>query len=287
MDVTVNRRTFIIGVGATAALAACGGNTTPETYFASRFAAPFTIVADGTEQRIPLGLADEVDPLQAEQMPERLVAAISQNGSLVAPRQDVFIRADGIVFPYYPLRATFDEPGIYDVELSWNAGVANTLIQVNAPDESPLLMPGETMPPVITPTFAEPGLVSPICTLPEPCAFHDVTLAEALDEGRPILLVVSTPGFCQTFICGPLLELSIADHEKRPDAYRLLHAEVYKEPALLPDTEPTNIMLGTGMAEAGFEPSLFFVNADGTVNERIDNVCDGTELTEALDRLVA
>lgn len=287
MDVRLNRRTFLIGAGATAVVAACGGSNTPEEFFASRFAAPFTIVADGTEQRIPIGLADEVDPLQAEDMPERIVAAISQEGSLVAPRQDVFLRSEGIVFPYYPIRASFDEPGIYEVEVSWNAGVANTLIQVNATDESPLLMPGEEMPPVITPTFDEPQLVNPICTLPEPCAYHDITLAEALQQGRPIVLVVSTPGFCATFICGPLLELAIADNESRPDAYKLLHAEVYKEPALLPDSEPTNIMFGTGMAEAGFEPSVFFVGADGRVKERIDNVCDGTELREAIDRLIA
>ena len=59
-----------------------------------------------------------------------------------------------------------------------------------------------------TPTFDDARGVDPICTRsPEPCPFHDRTLTDVVESGEPVALLISTPGFCQTAICGPVLEL--------------------------------------------------------------------------------
>ena len=45
-------------------------------------------------------------------------------------------------------------------------------------------------------------------------------------------------------------------------------------------------MRATGLDHAGFEPSMFFIDATGTIVERLDNVVDRSEMNEAIDRLL-
>lgn len=291
MRPTIDRRTFLIGAGATAVLAACGGGSSSSSseLAAARFSAAFTVAADGTPQRTVWGLADQRGPLGLEDVPERVVAAISQNGDLVAPRTDVLIRADGIPFPYYPVRTSFDEAGIYDIELSWNGGAVQSVLQAFDPAEVPMLLPGDAVPAVDTPTLDDARGVDPICTRGDVCPFHTATLTEALGDGLPTVLIVSTPGFCQTAVCGPMLELVIDEHATRGGAFSAVHGEVYDDPQLLAEgaAVTTEVMDATGMTEAGFEPSVFLISADGTLVERLDNVVDRSELSESIDALLA
>ncbi len=290
MRPTIDRRTFLIGAGAAGVLAACGGGgSSNEEFFAARFFAPTSVAADGTPQRTTWGIADQRGPLRLEDVPERVVVAIAQNGNLVAPRSDVFVRADGIPFPYYPVRTAFDEPGIYDIELSWNGGVVQSVLQALDPAEVPLLMPGDAMPAVDTPTLDAARGVDPICTRPEICPFHTATLAEALSDGLPTVLIVGTPGFCATAVCGPMVDLVIDAHSTRDGAFSAVHGEVYEDPQLLADQTAvtTAVMDATGLSEAGFEPAIFLIDADGVLVERFDNVVDRTELAESIDALLA
>lgn len=293
MRPTIDRRTFLIGAGAAGVLAACGGGGSSSSadgeLFAARFSAALIVAADGTPQRTVWGLADQLGPLQLEDVPERVVFAVSQNGELVAPRTDVFVRADGIPFPYYPLRTAFDEPGVYDIEMSWNGGVVQSVTQAFDPADIPILQPGATVPGVETPTLDAAGEVDPICTRTEVCPFHTATLTEALADGRPTVLIVGTPGFCQTAVCGPMVELVIDEHTSRDGAFSAVHGEVYNDPQLLAEQAAvtTAVMDATGMTEAGFEPSIFLIDADGVLVERLDNVVDRSELSESIDALLA
>ncbi|MEO1065424.1 MAG: hypothetical protein AAFZ07_28740 [Actinomycetota bacterium] len=295
MRPTIDRRTFLIGAGATTVLAACGsggggGSSSDEAQlFAARFSPPRTLAADGTPQRSVWGIADQRGPLQLEDVPERVVFAIAQDGELVVPRVDVAVRADGLPFPYYPVRTTFPAAGIYDLEMSWNGGAVQSVVQVFTPEEVPLLGPGDAVPAVETPTVDDARGVDPICTRGEICQFHEQTLAEALEDGLPTVLIVGTPGFCQTAVCGPMLQLVIEQHEARGGAFSAVHGEVYDDPQLLRENTAvtTEVMDAMGLTEAGFEPSVFLIDADGIIVERLDNVVDRSELSESIDALLA
>src|SRR3546814_12918171 len=70
-----------------------------------------------------------------------------------------------------------------------------------------VVKPGDAIPAVATPTPTDARGVNPICTAEPACPLHDVSLADALGEGRPIALLVATPAFCQIAICRPVLAL--------------------------------------------------------------------------------
>ena len=138
------------------------------------------------------------------------------------------------------------------------------------------------MPSFDTPTIDDARGIDPICTRANgTCAFHELTLAEALANDRKTLLIVSTPGFCQTAVCGPILEMAIEEAPNRP-GLDVVHAEVYRNPSEGLE-ELADVMEALGLL---FEPSMFFIEPDGMIADRIDFTVDRRELGALLDGFV-
>jgi hypothetical protein len=284
----LSRRGFLAGVGAATLLAACGGGDdaggdgtgTEGELSIVRFFHPDIATADGTPQRLPFGVADSQAALTLDAPAEIEMRWALEDSSLGDP-VTVPRHADGVPIPYYPLIAPFETGGIYTLEMHWDGGSATGPFQLFDPGVSPLLAVGSPLPAVETPTTADARGVDPVCTRPAgACPFHDVTLAEALAGGKPVALLVSTPAFCQTAVCGPVLEMLI---EAAPDHADMtfVHAEVYVRPGEEnPPITITPVMEALGMA---FEPSLFVTDHTGVVRTRLDHVFDVGELAAALE----
>jgi hypothetical protein len=80
-----------------------------------------------------------------------------------------------------------------------------------------------------------------------------------------------------------VLDVLIEAKASVADKAVFVHAEVYKQPLVETDTL-SPIVQSYGL---DFEPSLFLVKTDGTVQRRIDVIFDVDEVTEALQQLVA
>jgi hypothetical protein len=159
--------------------------------------------------------------------------------------------------------------------------VETTLDVAPASDLPSVPAPGDPLPNSPTPTRKDHQGVNPICTATPPCPFHAVSLDEAIGAGNPIVLLVSTPAYCQVAICGPVLDLLIKRKAHFDQAgITAIHAEVYVD-RQAQETSPTVDALGLD-----FEPSLFLAAPDGTVTDRLDSIFDGNELDDALARLV-
>lgn len=173
-----------------------------------------------------------------------------------------------------------DEPGIYTGRAEIDGEAVEMAISVDAAGDVTVIQPGAQLPKLATPTAADARGVDPICTSDPVCPLHDLTLAEAVEEGRPIALLVATPAFCQIAVCGPVLEVLLEVVEDHPDI-RFLHAEVYTDP--FEDLEQRAPIVGQlGLT---FEPTLVLAGADGRVVERLDTIYDRVELNDALARL--
>ena len=144
-----------------------------------------------------------------------------------------------------------------------------------------LVAPGDPMPSIDTPTFDNPRGYDPICTRFEPCPFHEVNLADAVVSGRPTALLIATPGFCQTVICGPVVDLLM---DLDPVGMNVIHGEVYTEPDRLGEVSDFTALIGPIVTtfEMDFEPSFVVADADGIVTARLDYTFDRDEMAEAL-----
>lgn len=294
----VSRRLLLGGAAAGAFLVACGssdggspsGEADADTTDATGDAAPG--MAFGTYvlaqrfpqdvqepglQRLPISLAS-ADGRIVSDGPDTLNATVGDADGNPLGVKISAARRDLESGPYYGFRVPIETAGIYYlvVEGGPEGGAA---FQVMEPGSVAVPGPGDPMPPFDTPSVDDGRGVDPICTRePEPCPFHDVTLADALLSGKPVAYLVGTPAFCQTGTCAPALESMIDVQDRFGDAFTWVHAEVYT------DNTATTPAPAVDAASLTFEPSLFVIADDGTVIERLDAIWDETELVEVLER---
>jgi hypothetical protein len=297
----VTRRRFLAGTGAMTGavlLGACGddddgtgageSSTTDDATaglaLVQFFGAPGMFAA-GAEVRAPFGLADADGLLPTEDTLEVLtMSLVDAAGATVMEPTEVRRRSKGLPRAYFPLRFTVEEPGIYTGRTEVEGEDLEMAIKVDAVGDVEVIRAGDALPRIHTPTTADARGVDPICTNDPACPLHEVTVAEALDEGRPIGLLVATPAFCQIAICGPVLDVLLAVADAHPDV-RLLHAEVYAKPN--DEQPPETKTAAVDELHLSFEPCLVLAGPDGTVVERIDTIYDEDEVDEALSRLTA
>jgi hypothetical protein len=282
MTSRLSRRAFLAGGASAALLAACGGGdddasstTTAPTeptgaslvkFFGDDFLVP------GIEQRATFGVADAEGVVSGE-VPASLDFDVRLEGSSIGPPISVASHREGLPRPYFPLVFTVPEPGFYTATTTIDGQPIESSFGVV--ESVPIPQVGDAMPVLDTPTLSDGRGVDPICTDDPQCPLHDISLTQALAEGRPVAMLISTPRFCQVAICGPVLDVLLAQRDAFPDV-RMLHAEVY--------TDETTETLAPVIDAFGltYEPALFVASSDGRVAARLDNIYDTTELVTTL-----
>lgn len=187
----------------------------------------------------------------------------------------------GLPREFLPVEVTFSDPGVYEITGAYRGTELQASIEVGAAGSTKLPQRGQPLPAVHTPTAVDARGIDPICTRDPVCPLHEHDLAGSLAAGRPVAVLVSTPAYCQTAICGPVLDLLVGAVATAGDV-DLIHAEVYANPHAVPTiAEATSapIVAAYGMP---FEPILFIADRAGTLVERHDSIFDSAQLEAAL-----
>lgn len=280
------RRSFLAGglAAGSLLLVACGsGEDDPVTFLIPTFPDGFrqqAVLVAGVSQRIAFVVADEIDNLR-ENAPATLEVTVTADGVTVF-EGTLDQRVDGIITPYFPTTLTFDAPGSYRASLPDRPDVAPVDFLVVDRSEVEIPQVGDPLPAVQTPTTTDPMGVTPLCTRAIPCPFHELDLADVVANGRPTVLLVATPGFCQTDICGPVVDLLIDVGETRTDL-DLIHCEVYVDPSEFAGGGFPDLVPAVDALALPYEPALFVADGAGTIIARLDTTFDRSELTEVLD----
>jgi hypothetical protein len=288
----ISRRRFIAGVAASGALAACSGSDgSASSGGAADVAGPsgegFTLVQRFPnnvlvpgEIRMPITLSTGAAEF-IQDGPATLGARVVDidgnpiGGAFTAVKRTV------APAPYYDFRTTIDTPGVYALVVDGGPDTGASF-QVLEPGEVAVPTPGQLLPGFDTPTVGNEQGLAALCTLtPEPCPFHTVSLADALNLGKPVAYYVGTPAFCSTGSCAPALDALVASSELFGDKIIYVHAEVFTDDAGI-DIAPA--VTAVGMT---YEPALFLTDASGVVVERLDAVWDSTELNGRLTLLTS
>jgi hypothetical protein len=268
------------GSGSTAGSAAAGTDAAGGGLVAVQFFPPGTFPnVAGQPQRWPFGVGNRDGVvMDAANAPVSLQAYVRDvNGTDMGEPLTVPRRNKDLERPYYPLLTELDA-GQYQVTFVLPDGTSlePAFFTVQEPGTTAVPVPGAPMPSFATPTTADALGVDPICTHQPPCALHVISLDDALASGKPTVLLVGTPAYCATGICGPVLELLERVVGTHGDKVNVIHAEVYTDDTLQ-TTTPAVQELGLD-----YEPALFVVDAEGTLRHRLDVVYDADELSAAL-----
>jgi hypothetical protein len=208
------------------------------------------------------------------------------------PRRPTIVSPADARGVYWAEPVTFARPGFYRVEVRADLGggdvrTATSAFEVVAEPAYPA--PGERAPRTRNLTLHSPAPPEAVDSragveekVPDP-ELHRTTIAEAIERGRPALVVFSTPVYCISQFCGPITEMIAevaADHR---GVAEFIHVEVWRnfEKRTINRAAAEWLLRGGDLTE----PWVFLIGADGRILARWDNVVTREELEPWLIRL--
>ncbi len=137
---------------------------------------------------------------------------------------------------------------------------------------------GERPPRIHTPTpESVGGDLSKITTRIPPESMNHSDFYDSLGK-KPIVLIFATPQFCQSRVCGPVVDVAAQLQEKYGDKVDFIHMEIYN------DNDPSK---GVRPQVRAFnlpgEPWLFVIDRNGVVRTVIEGAFGVNELERAVE----
>jgi hypothetical protein len=130
-------------------------------------------------------------------------------------------------------------------------------------------------------TFATNSNTVSLCSRDPACPLHDEVIADHLGKGRPLVVQFSTPAFCETRFCGPVLDVMLEQVPAYEDRIDFVHIEMWQ------DFQVRQYRQAALEWHLPSEPFTFFMRADGTVASFLEGIFTENELTDALNALLA
>jgi hypothetical protein len=120
-----------------------------------------------------------------------------------------------------------------------------------------------------------------ICTREPACPLHEVSLDDALKDGRPTVVNFGTPLLCTSQICGPVVDEQMVVADKLGDRASFVHVEIY------PSRDTSKPV--PALTEYGFttEPWMLVVDRDGVIRARYEGPVTAAQIEDALRPLLA
>jgi hypothetical protein len=121
-------------------------------------------------------------------------------------------------------------------------------------------------------------------TIPDP-ELHQWTIARALEEHRPIVVVFATPLYCQSRFCGPETDAVDALWRKYKDRTVFIHIEIWKDYNAQPQV--INKAAADWLYRNGdlTEPWVYLIGSNGVILDRWSSLFDPNELARELRQL--
>lgn len=198
----------------------------------------------------------------------------------------------------YILDVELPEAGVWGAEFTTKApGSATETVRLTfeVHDTSPTVAVGAPAPASKTPTLADVGGdIARISTDSDPDpAFYSTSVADALAEHRPFVLVFATPKFCASAQCGPTLDRLKPVAAAHPDVtfinvepYKLQEVDGQLQPLLDANgsLQATDITNQWGLLT---EPWIFAVDRAGIVRGSFELIASDAELNTVLAEIAA
>ena len=244
--------------------------------------------------RLPLGVVSSGTPLNDPNLKLHLrfffLEGPEQEQTKVRSEADALYRGQGLPFGLYVAYPTFDKAGTWGIE-------AQMSVNGGAPQSSRFRIDVLAAPK--TPAVGSPAIPSKNLTIkdtPDPSRLtsdgqpdldlYQLTIADAIAAKKPFLLAFSTPGFCQTAVCGPNLDVIKKLKGELKGQINFLHVEVYMYP-FAESAEQHKLVPTMQEWQLESEPWTFLVDAQGIIRAKYEGGITFAEMEPALKQLAA
>lgn len=141
---------------------------------------------------------------------------------------------------------------------------------------------GQKAPRIHTPTAQDAGGdLSKITTRVPPDSQNKVDYAEALGK-EPIVLLFATPQFCQSRVCGPVVDVAEQAKHEFGDKAAFIHMEIYN------DNDPgKGVRPQVRAFHLPSEPWLFTIDRHGVVRDAVEGAFGLKLMHEAVEKAIS
>ncbi len=207
------------------------------------------------------------------------------------------LHEDGTLHPhdetagfYVVDQVQFDAPGVWEARFTIEAAdggrVSVPPLAFSVQGASSVPGVGGAVPASRNPTSSDVADLSEITTHDPPVPdFYRLTVAEALEQERPTLVVFSTPMFCISRMCGPVTDVVAALHQGYAERLTFIHIEPFDLGVARSEGRlvPTETFREWGLRT---EPWVFLLGEDGRVAARYEGPVTEGELQRAVEALL-
>ena len=180
--------------------------------------------------------------------------------------------------------------GLWNVKISFGdpkQTVQSTII-VKANPDAPNL--GEQAPVIKTKTVNDTNPINTLTSDPDPDPnLYAVSLDQALRQSIPVVITLSTPGYCQTATCGPQTKVLSDLSDSNGENIAFIHVEIFENPLEMKITgDPSVGVESESVMEWGIttEPWTFLIDQHGIIKERYEGFVSKEELQEDINTLM-
>jgi hypothetical protein len=291
-----------LGVGALVALllSACGTAAAPDTGTSGSPAIPqlqAEVVASelvaGAQQRLPIGILDHGTPVNDATVHVRAYLLQGTAGTLKA-ESDAPFKGTGLAGAgAYVAHIDLIPAGNWglDIIASRPNGEHATMRLSTYADGRPLtvvsnpVVPavGQAAPPSQNPT-AKDADPTTIDSGRPPDDMHQISIADAIAQHRPTLVVFASPAFCTSRICGPEVKVVQSLEPAYRDRLTFIHVEIYRD--FVPDPSKRQLAQTVIDWRLQTEPWIFVIDSKGIIQARFEGPTATDEVQAAIDQLL-
>ena len=197
----------------------------------------------------------------------------------------------------YVSEMTFDKPGDWQIEAVIARGedtLASAVMDVEVKEESYTPAIGATPPLTINKTATDESGLTEITTWPRAdLELYQITIPEALESGMPLVVVMSSPGFCTSPTCGPQVDTVTELKNLYADQANFIHVEIYDNPIEIQSSldmgvySPVVVEWGLTKSEDYLNESwVFIIDSDGLITAKYEGYASLDELESGLKEVL-
>ena len=274
-------------------LSACGESSTPATGAGTPGQLQAQVVASelvaGPQQRIPIGILDHNTPVNDATVHVR--AFVLQNGNTgvfrgesAAPFKGDGLEGKGVYVAHLDLTSA----GNWGLEVTASRPNGESMRQnlpISVVSKPVVPAVGEPAPLSHSPTTRDQPDATYIDSGRPPDDMHQVSIAEAIQQHRPTLVIFATPAFCTSQTCGPEVHVVQGLEPAYKDRLTFIHVEIWTN--FKPDPSKKQIAPTVNEWRLQSEPWVFLIDSKGIIQARFEGPTASDEIKAAIDKLLA
>ncbi len=191
----------------------------------------------------------------------------------------------------FTVQIEFDKAGLWLAQVSPADGaaegqLARMVMRVSEESSTPAL--GSPAPASLNRTASGVASLEELTSDVEPDKeLYSMTIAEALQAGKPLVVAFATPAFCTSATCGPQVDVVKKLKEEYREQANFIHVEVFANPHEMRSDIRKGVVSPT-FEEWGLpsEPWVFVIDTQGRVSAKFDGFASYEELEQALQRVI-